>query len=885
MHAAVANPGGTGPDAAWMGLGADTIPSRSTVGKAGVGQVTALSPFGVNLETLSDRPSFPPPARDAADGAMPQSSATPSLPDFRGLIRLVHGARVDWVRVGACVRGPLLTLTAAVVLDVMRRQGVGLVTPFPVLLLTVVYAAYTGGLGSALVSVAITVLDALHFFAGPGLPLRYSGEHAASLVVVACSSLLTGLAVARLHERVRAAERSRPGRAEAEALDRRFSFLEQGSLILTSPRDFDAAFRDLARLIVPTMADWCTVHLSTETGGHRFVAGTHRDATRDLVVRALADYGERALPFAPAPLGPPAVPVTEALLREAAADEDELKHYHALAPSAVLRLPLLAGERQLGVLTLAMAAETGRRFTPADVELCDELARTCALAVENVHLRKASREADRRARVVFDAHPQPMWMFDVDTLAFLAVNEAAIQHYGWSRDEFLAMTILDLLPEDDEAPMAAAESGTLRGEVAIAHHRRRDGSRVEMEIASHEMDLDGRRVRLVLASDTTDRTRTRAALHQSEEHLRRAQRTEALGRIASGVAHDFNNLLTTIRGFGEMLLADMVPDDRRRHDLQRICQAADRGALLTRQLLSFGRNQALEPRAVSLNQVLRGMEPLVRRLVGADVAVDVRLAPHLGHVRIDPAQLEHVVVNLMLNARDAMPAGGRLTVETSERRISGFSRGRPLRPGRYVVLAVGHSGHGLDGADTTTASRTGLGQSIVFGIVRQYGGVVRVSSEAGEGTMVKVYLPRMDAAGDDLEEESDTRTMRGSETVLVAEDEDGVRDLLRKALGEFGYNVLTARHGRDALLVADQRAGRIDLLVTDVVMPEMSGRELAETLRDRQADLKVLFISGYTDDEILHRGVSGRDAAFVRKPFTAEELVRRVRGLLDGVAI
>jgi PAS domain S-box-containing protein len=806
-------------------------------------------------------------------------------------MRLLSSAPVDWARVGASVQGPLLTLTVAVALDVLRRQDVGLLSPFPILILTVVYSAYVGGLGPALVSVAITVLDALHYFAQPGLPLRYSPENGAGLLAVACSSLLAGVVVARLHRRIRHAEAVELSRAEAGALARRFAVLEQASLVLTSPRDFETTFRDLARLLAPTLADWCTIHLATEDGAQRFAAGAHYDPARDLVVRALADYGSRGLPFGAAPLGPQVVPVSDALLRASAADEEELKLYRALAPSSVLRLPVQSGERRIGVLTLAMASDSGRRFTPEDVDLADELARGCALALDNARLREEARETDRRARIVFDAHPQPMWVFDVDTLGFLAVNEAAVRHYGWTREEFLHMTIMDVLAPDDAEPLpGAGDHGLLRSEVAIAHHQRRDGSLVDMEIVSHEMDLGGRRARLVLASDITDRARARAALHQSEEQLRHAQRTEALGRIAGGVAHDFNNLLTTIRGFGEMLLLDMVPDDRRRHDVGRICQAADRGALLTRQLLSFGRNQAQEPRPVQLNEVVRGMEPLVQRLAGADVLLDVQLAAGLGQVRIDPAQLEHVVVNLILNARDAMPAGGRLTIETSERRISGLSRGRPVRPGRYVVLAVRDSGGALDEAELTGdatgvgPARSALGRSIVFGIVRQYGGVVRVSTEAGDGTTVKVYLPRLEAEDGSLEEEHVAREMRGTETVLVAEDEDGVRELLRKVLTEFGYTVLTARHGRDALLVAGERAGGIDLLVTDVVMPEMSGRELAETLRDRRPELKVLYISGYTDDEVLQRGVSGRDMAFVRKPFAAEELVRRVRGLLDGVA-
>jgi two-component system, cell cycle sensor histidine kinase and response regulator CckA len=795
-------------------------------------------------------------------------------------------AQPDWVAIGTAVRGPLLTLAVTVLLDVLRRRGVGLLSPFPVLLLTVVYAATVGGLRPALVSVVITSLYAVHFFAEPGLPLRYDPQGLASLLAVAAASLATGLVVARLRDRVRVAEADALTAGDAEALARRYGLLEQASLLFTSARDFETMFRDFSRLVVPTLADWCTIHLAGDDAVVRFVAGAHRDASRDLVVRALADY-RRPPPFDRAPLVPEVVSVSDALLREVAVDEEELKLYRALAPTAVLRVPLGASS-SAGVLTLAMVAETGRHFAAADISLAEEIGETVGLAVENVRLKDEAAQAARRARLVFEAHPQPMWVFDVDTLAILAVNDAAVYAYGWSRDEFLTMTIMDLLAPDDPSPGLAGtvERVGQRGEAALARHRRRDGSVVEMEIISHELELDGRRVRLVQATDVTERTRARAALHESEEHLRRVQREEAMGRIAGGVAHDFNNLLTTIRGFGEMLLLDMVPDDRRRHDVERICQAADRGALLTRQLLSFGRNQAQEPRPVNLNDIIRGMEPLTRRLVGADVELDLRLASNLGQVHIDPAQIEHVVVNLILNARDAMPAGGRLTIETGERRISGLSRGRPVRPGRYVVLEVGDTGPGLDAEQGGEAGvpRTDLGRAIVFGIVRQYGGVVRVSSEAGVGTMVKVYLPRLDMSDSMEQDDLGAGSLRGAETILVAEDEDGVRELLRKVLVEFGYTVLTARHGRDALMLAQERPGGIDLLVTDIVMPEMSGRELAETLTDQAPDLKVLYISGYTDDEVLHRGVRGREVPLVRKPFAAEDLVRRVRAILDGGA-
>jgi two-component system, cell cycle sensor histidine kinase and response regulator CckA len=818
---------------------------------------------------------------------MPRSSATPRAQEPRVLGRLLSaGAATDWAAVAPSVRGPLLTLAGVVLLDVLRRHEVPLASPFSFLLLTVVYAAYAGGLRPAVVSVAVTVLYALHYFAEPGLPLRYAPDHAAGLLTVATVSLLAALLVARMHERVRRAQSLEVTRADAEALARRFGLLEQASLILTSTRDFESSFRDFARLVVPTLADWCTIHLATDGGGLRFVAGAHRDASKDLVVRALAEYGDRAPPFDRVPLGS-ATLVNDALLPEAAADAEQLKLYRALPTAAVLRVPLESQDTRVGLLTLGVASDTRRRFTPADVSLAEELGEGAALAVENRRLREEASQAERRARFVFDAHPQPMWIFDADTLAFLAVNEAAIDHYGWSRDEFLRMTIMDLLAPEESAPSAPTPSdrGGQQGEVALARHRRRDGTVMDMEIVSHELELEGRRVRLVLACDISERTRTRAALHESEDQLRHAQRADALGRVAGGVAHDFNNLLTTIRGFGEMLLLDMVPDDRRRQDIERICQAADRGALLTRQLLSFGRHQGEPPRPVNLNDVVRGIEPLAQRLVGADVQLEVRLAAGLGQVRIDPAQLEHVVVNLLLNARDAMPAGGRLTLETGERRISGVSGGRPVRPGRYVVLEVSDTGDGTEAeAAPGGTRRPDLGQAIVFGIVRQFGGVVRVSSEAGVGTTVKVYLPRLEAPLPETDDEAGRRSLRGTETVLVAEDEDGVRELLRKALTEYGYTVLAARHGHDALMIAFERIEGIDLLLTDIVMPEMSGRELAETLLDRRPDLKVLYISGYTDDEVLQRGVRGREVGLVRKPFATEELVRRVRAILDGGA-
>jgi nitrogen-specific signal transduction histidine kinase len=404
--------------------------------------------------------------------------------------------------------------------------------------------------------------------------------------------------------------------------------------------------------------------------------------------------------------------------------------------------------------------------------------------------------------------------------------------------------------------------------------------------------MDGRRGRLVLATDISDRTRTRAALHHSEEQLRQAQRLDAVGRLAGGVAYDFNNILTTIRGFGDILLRRMTEDDPRRADADQIRKAADRGVLLTGQLLTFGQRQMPNPQLLDLHQAIHSMEGLIRRLLGADIQLDLRLLPGTAMLSMDPGHLDQLLVNIILNARDAMPQGGVLTIETAERQIGAGARARRVRPGTYLLLAIRDTGTGMDSEARThlfepfyaaepREQRAGLGLSIVYGIVRQNGGVVRVSSEPEQGTTVKVYLPKADP---DEPQAEMPGALRGNETVLVVEDEDGVRELVRQILVEHGHAVLTARHGRDALLLAERYERPIDLLVTDVVMPEMGGGELVERLTALRPDLKVLYISGYTNDEVLRRGVHGTETSFLHKPFTSEGLMRQVREVLKGGA-
>jgi two-component system, cell cycle sensor histidine kinase and response regulator CckA len=828
---------------------------------------------------------------------MGQSGAAQRGSGSQLLIKAVERlpSRADWARIGQSVRGPLVTLATAILFDILARHGLPLAQPFPFLMLTVIYSAYRGGLRAGLISAVLSILYAIHFLSEPGTVLRYTPANAYSLLAMGIVMPLTAILVGRVHDEAQRARSLQLSREEVERVERRLVFFAEAHATLASSLDYTLTLRNLARLMVPTLADWCAIHVANEQGALHFVSGAHRDPAKDLLVRALCEYGSGWPPFGPGQRRSELSTVTEDVLRANAEDTEQLKLYRALATTSYIRVPMLARGRSVGVITVAVGAESGRQYDSDDLSFAEELASRAALAVDNARLYRAAHEADERYGMLFESNPQPMWVFDVDTLAFLEVNQAAIRHYGYSRDEFLSMTIMELLPREDAPGVlhGIERSGSHRGDVALIQHQRKDGTIVDMELVSREMDLGGSRARLVLGADISERTRTRAALQQSEEQLRQAQRMEAAGRLAGGVAHDFNNMLTTIRGFSELLLRDLPDDHVRRKEVEQIRKAADRGALLTRQLLNFGQQLSLEPRLLELNAVVTSMEGLIQRLVGADIRLVTHLRPGLGEVKVDPAQLEQVLVNLVLNARDAMPAGGTLTIETGERQISESARGRSVKPGRYLVLAVSDSGGGLDSDALSTVfepffgskaggARSGLGISIVYSIVKQHGGGVRVSSEPEEGTTVKVFLPR--AEGDEPLADSDEDSLRGTETILIVEDEDGVRELLWKVLSDHGHTVLEARHGKDALAVAAGYAQAIHLVVSDVVMPEMPASEMVDKLVAERPDLKVLYSSGYTNDEISRRGVGGGDAALIQKPFTSRDLMRKVREVLDGTA-
>ena len=503
----------------------------------------------------------------------------------------------------------------------------------------------------------------------------------------------------------------------------------------------------------------------------------------------------------------------------------------------------------------------------------------------------ALREQEERYRTLVEGVRDVIFALSPEgTIASL--NPAFETITGWRREDWVGRPFEKLVHPED-LPFALELLGrVVRGDlravsqfrVSTAKHDYRMG-----EFSATPQLLEGRLIGILgIGRDVTERV-------QLEQQLRQAQKMEAVGRLAGGIAHDFNNILTAITGYADLLLEDLGPTDSRHQDVAEIRKAADRAAGLTRQLLAFSRQQVLQPSVIDVKTLVGDLQKMLGRLLGEDVALATQLAPDTGRVKADPGQLEQVLMNLAVNSRDAMPQGGKLTLETSNVDLSeGYAADHyPAQPGSYVMIAVSDTGTGMSEETQahmfepffTTKEKgkgTGLGLATVYGIIKQSGGFIWVYSELGHGTTFKIYLPRVQESADVAKAgAARRRAARGSETVLLAEDEAPVRAVARQVLERHGYTVLEAPSAEAALDIAARYSGAIHLLLTDVIMPGLSGRELANRLADLRPEARVIFMSGYTDDAVTRHGVLEAGLAYLQKPFTPDALGQKVREVLD----
>ena len=570
------------------------------------------------------------------------------------------------------------------------------------------------------------------------------------------------------------------------------------------------------------------------------------------------------------------------------AQEGEVELVGSPSP-AWLGVPLKTPTATIGVLVVQHYQHESA-YDMRDLEFLDSVGGHIALAIERRRSEEALRKSESVFRLLFSHNPLPTWVMDDETLQFVQVNDAAVRQYGFSEDEFSRISLFDIRPENQRSPgeVHSEENdgpGRFQG---VCKHRKKDGKIFEVEMISHQLDHAGRRVRLVVAQDISER-------HILEQQLRQAQKMEAVGRLAGGVAHDFNNLLMVIKGHTELLMSALPPADPMSRKIAQIDRAADRAAALTKQLLAFSRMQVLQPRVMNLNGVVEDMGRLLPRLIGEDVELGIRTAPDLGTIRADASQMEQIIMNLAVNARDAMPTGGRLLIETSNAELDRtYNTTHPIvQPGRYVLLAVSDTGVGMD-AETqahifepffTTkepGKGTGLGLATVYGVVKQSGGFIWVYSEVGKGTSFKIYLPRVDQPEDKAGVPLPfAEVPRGTETILLAEDEQDVREVAREFLESGGYTVLEAHNGAAALRLATEHESAIDLLVTDMVMPGMTGRELARRLQHRHSGLGVIYMSGYSEQTAAESAQAEADVRLLTKPFSRASILRAVREALS----
>ena len=503
----------------------------------------------------------------------------------------------------------------------------------------------------------------------------------------------------------------------------------------------------------------------------------------------------------------------------------------------------------------------------------------------------ALQASERSYRELFDNATDAIYIQDKEG-RFLDVNRGAVNMYGYPREFFIGKT-----PEPLSAPGKndLQKVGEMVQKAFEGEPQRFEfwGLRANGEVFPKEVRLNkgtymGQEVIIAFAQDITVRK-------QLEEQLLQAQKMEAIGKLAGGVAHDFNNLLTVINGYSDLLLQQVSPDNPLYVSIQQIQKAGVRAAELTAQLLAFSRRQVIQPVVMNINNVVRETEKMLRRLIGENIELETYLDEHLGNIRADIGQIEQIIINLAVNSRDAMPRGGKLVIETSNVFLDEEYAQHHIDviPGEYAMLAITDTGIGMDKETqahifepffTTkgVGEGTGLGLSTVYGIVRQNSGTIWVYSEPGAGTTFKIYLPIVQKELEKKQQSLRIPThLRGSETILLVEDDDNVRKLAREVLHSNGYHVIEAHNGKEALQLQQEHPGKIDLILTDVIMPGMSGKELVEELLLLRPEIKVIYCSGYTDNTIVHQGILDEGTIFIQKPFSPLSLLEKVRMALD----
>jgi two-component system, cell cycle sensor histidine kinase and response regulator CckA len=598
----------------------------------------------------------------------------------------------------------------------------------------------------------------------------------------------------------------------------------------------------------------------------------------------------------------------EASLRAALASESfnviladwSLPHFSALAALAVVKelsvdLPFIVVSGTIGEEAAVDALRRGAH----DFVLKEHMARL-APAIERelrehdvrvAHRRalEALRQSEARHRVLFDGSPLPKWVFELDTLRFVEVNEAAVRTYGYSRDEFRSLTLRDIRPPEE---LPSLERVLPFGQDAppthgVYRHRKKDGTIFEAEVHGQTIRFGERHYRIAVIRDVTEHRRL-------EEQLRQSQKMEAVGRLAGGIAHDFNNLLSVILTVSELLLEEVGENSALRPDLLDVQRAGMRAADLTRQLLLFSRRQVLERRVIDLNALVVGMEKMMRRLVGEHIELVFAPAPTVGAVLADPGSVEQAIMNLVVNARDAMPQGGRVVLETADVVLeeSDVSGQESASPGAHTMISLSDTGCGmtqetmsrmLEPFFTTKApgTGTGLGLSTVLGIMQEARGAMHVTSAPGKGSRFELFFPHTKAALAAASSAAPPRIRQGHETVLLVEDDEAVRNVTATILRRDGYRLLVAATGEEAVGLSREHPGPIDLLVTDVVMPGVMGPDLARAIAERRPGIRVLCMTGYTEEELLQEALAS-GFAFLQKPVTREGLLRKVRELLDS---